>query len=97
MYKLERLAKMLKTHRKNTETKDDFIMNKRFCTIFIALLISSLVVSVYAQVSVGLKEGDWVEYTATYTGNPPDTYPEAVRIEVKIPAPTKTTIKVVMI
>ena len=85
---------MLKTHRKNTETKDDFIMNKRFCTIFIALLISSLVVSVYAQVSVGLKEGDWVEYTGIYTGNPPETYSESAKMEIETIQGTLITVEI---
>jgi len=65
------------------EIKDDFIMNRKAYPVLIISILSFLVVSVFAQVSVGLKEGDWVEYTATYTGNPPDTYPETARIEVK--------------
>ena len=83
MYKLKYLVKMLKVHRKNTETRDDDIMKKKVYSLFIILLISFLLVSVFAQVSVGLKEGEWIEYTATYTGNPPDTYPETARIEIK--------------
>jgi len=39
-------------------------------------------ISVSAQVSVGLKEGDWVEYTCIYTGNPPETYSESAKIEI---------------
>jgi hypothetical protein len=39
--------------------------------IFCALILSFLISSVSAQVCVGFNEGDWVEYTSTYTGNPP--------------------------
>ena len=77
------MAKMLKVNRKNTKTEDDDIMNKKSYSLFITLLISFLVTSVFAQDSIGLKEAEWIEYTATYTGNPPDTYPETARIEIK--------------
>ena len=76
------MTKMLKVYRKNTETKDESIMNKKSYSLLITLLFSFLIATVFAQVSVGLEEGDWIEYAATYTGNPPDTYPETARIEV---------------
>jgi len=85
---------MLKVHRENTETKDDFIMRKKFCTLFITLLFSSIVVSVSAQVSVGLKEGDWVRYEVTYTGSPPEGFPTNTRIEVLEIADTTITVKI---
>ena len=58
-------------------------MNKKSLSFFIPLLISVLIVSVFAQVSVGLSEGDWVEYDVSYTGSPPDYYPASTRIEVE--------------
>jgi hypothetical protein len=57
--------------------------NKTYSLFFIILLLSLLIFSVFAQVSVGLKEGDWVEYTAAYTGDAPETYPHSARIEVQ--------------
>ena len=59
-----------------------------------ALLLSISVFSVFAPVSVGVKEGDWVEYTAAYTGNPPDTYPETARIEVETIQGTTITVEI---
>lgn len=58
-------------------------MNLKKSLILIVLILSLLILSVCAQVNVGLKEGDWVEYTATYTGNPPEAYPETIRIEIQ--------------
>jgi hypothetical protein len=57
-------------------------MNKKVCLIISALLLSFLVVSTFAQVTVGIKEGNWIEYEITYTGTPPDWYPENARFEV---------------
>lgn len=34
-------------------------------------LATSLLATVFADISVGVKEGDWVEYDVTFTGNPP--------------------------
>jgi hypothetical protein len=69
-------------------------MNKKPCLLISTLLLSFLVFSVYAQVSVGLEEGDWVEYTATYTGNPPDTYTESARLEIKTIQGTLFTVEI---
>jgi hypothetical protein len=41
-----------------------------------------------------LKEGDWVEYTATYTGNPPDRYSESVRVEILTIQGTLITVEI---
>lgn len=51
-----------------------------FSVIFLVGVLSSTIV--LAQVSVGVKEGDWIEYATSYTGNPPEMYPEWTRIEV---------------
>jgi len=69
-------------------------MNKKTHLLFITLLTSFLMISVHAQISVGLKEGDWVEYTATYTGNPPETYPKTARIEVQTIQGTLITVEI---
>jgi len=34
------------------------------------VLISGLITSVLADLSVGIKKGDWIEYAVTYTGSP---------------------------
>jgi len=69
-------------------------MNAKKPLLFNALLLSFLILSVFAQVNVGLKEGDWVEYTATYTGNPPNTFPETARVEVKTIQGTLITVEI---
>jgi hypothetical protein len=43
---------------------------------------------------VGLKEGDWVEYTSTYTGNPPNSYPVDSRMEIKTIQGTQITVEI---
>jgi len=67
---------------KKLKEEPENAMKRKISLIIAAFFLFILVFSVSAQVSVGLKEGDWVEYTATYTGDPPDTYPETARIEV---------------
>jgi hypothetical protein len=39
-------------------------------------------VNVVAQVSVGVQEGDLIEYTVSYTGSPSENYPNWVKIDV---------------
>jgi len=56
--------------------------------IFVALF------PVFAQVTVGLKEGDWVKYEVTYTGSPPEGYPTNTKIEVLEIEGTTITIKI---
>lgn len=70
-------------------------MNIKIHSLFIVLLLSFLIVSVFAQVSVGLKEGDWVEYTATYSGDAPETYPDSARIEIQAVQGTLITVKII--
>jgi hypothetical protein len=70
-------------------------MNKKTHSLFIVLLFSFLIVSVFAQVSVGLKEGDWVEYTAIYTGDAPETYANSARIEVQAVQGTLITVEII--
>lgn len=50
-------------------------MNAKFVLPIIALSLITVVFSsgiVSAAVSVGVKEGDWIEYSYSYTGSPPD-------------------------
>ena len=72
-------------------------MNRRFAILLICLLfpiglLSSVVV--LAEISVGVKEGDWIEYNVTYTGSPPDSYPTWVRIDIQSVQGTSITINV---
>ena len=53
-----------------------------FSVIFLVGVLSSTIV--LAQVSVGVKEGDWIEYATSYTGNIHEIYPEWTRIEFTI-------------
>jgi hypothetical protein len=69
-------------------------MNKKVYSLLIILLLSFLVVSVFAQVSVGLKEGNWIEYEISYTGTPPETYPENARFEVQTIQGTSITLEI---
>jgi hypothetical protein len=71
-----------------------FVLARKLVILFfLALFLSSVVISGFAQVNVGLREGDWVEYTITYIGNPPDTYPETARIEVEAIQGTLMTVE----
>ena len=69
-------------------------MRKESYSLLITLLLSILVVSVSAQLCTGLKPGDWVEYSATYTGNPPDRYPLSSRLEIKTVQGTLITVEI---
>jgi hypothetical protein len=71
-------------------------MNKlRFSLISIVLCIGCIAsVTVVAQLLVGVKEGDWIEYNITYTGTPPDYYPERARIEVNAVEGTQITAEI---
>ena len=62
--------------------------------IFCAWILSFLISSVSAQVSVGFNEGDWVEYTSTYTGNPPESYSVSGRMEIKTIQGTQITVEI---
>ena len=69
-------------------------MNKRSLLFLISILISFLIVPVCAQVNVGLSEGDWMEYDVSYTGSPPDYYPESSRFEVQSIQGTTFTVSI---
>jgi hypothetical protein len=50
-----------------------FSMNRNLCLIIVSclFLLNVFSASVSADVSVGVKQGDWIEYNVTFTGNPP--------------------------
>ena len=39
--------------------------------LILSVLAIMFLAVVFAEISVGVKQGDWVEYTVTFTGNPP--------------------------
>ena len=50
--------------------KSNKIFRKIVWVTFSILLLSGLISSVFADLSVGVKKGDWIEYAVTYTGSP---------------------------
>jgi hypothetical protein len=50
--------------------KPNRIFRKMFWVTISIVLFSGLVSSVLADLSVGVKKGDWIEYSITYTGSP---------------------------
>jgi len=69
-------------------------MNEKFLMLMIGLLLIGVISSgtVSAAVSVGVKEGDWIEYCYTYTGSDPEYYPEWARLDFKSIQGTNVTI-----
>lgn len=69
-------------------------MNKFLSSVICSILLVSIFssVNVLAQVSVGVKEGDWIEYNLSYTGSAPDEYPKWIRIEITKVQGTNITI-----
>ena len=59
-------------------------MKGRLALLLIWALVLTIIVPVtgLAEVSVGVVEGDWVEYVIDFTGSPPDDYPAWMRVEV---------------
>ena len=58
---------------------------KRHYSVLLSVIVLVAIVSsttVFAQVSVGVHEGDWIEYGVSYTSAPPDNFPNWVRIDV---------------
>ena len=50
-----------------------------FCVVAVMFAVP---VAVAAEVSVGVRQGAWVEYSIEYTGSPPTDYPTWMRVEV---------------
>jgi len=62
-----------------------------FCVV---LLVFSVFVSSAVCVEVGVKAGDWAEYSVGYSGSPPEYYPQQIRIEVLDVQATNVTLSV---
>jgi hypothetical protein len=56
-------------------------MYKRFICLTILSIILGLILPVHADLPVGVKKGDWMEYNISYTGSPPEKREE--RVEAK--------------
>lgn len=67
-------------------------MRKTLYLLIAFCCISVFCFSVIAQDSVGLNQGDWVEYEVTYTGSPPESHPVKLRIEVNSIVGTNVTV-----
>ena len=51
--------------------------------LFVVVLGSFALVTVSADVSVGVNEGDWMEYVVTVTGSYPYATPVRLRVEIQ--------------
>ena len=69
-------------------------MRKTLHRLIAFCCISVFCFSVIAQVSVGVNQGDWVEYDVTYTGSPPESHPEKLRIDVNSVLGTNVTVEI---
>jgi hypothetical protein len=47
-------------------------MNKKTVVLILSLSLLTVIGSVSADVFVGVKKGDWIEYNVSYTGTPPE-------------------------
>ena len=66
----------------------------KFTSLLISLFVILGILSqsiVLAQISVGVKAGDWLEYGLSYSGSPPDFYPAWIRIDVTNVEGTRVT------
>jgi hypothetical protein len=62
---------MLKRHFMRINNFRPNTMGIKLSIVTIAFILFLSVISpVFADLSVGVKKGDWIEYTVTYTGNP---------------------------
>ncbi len=58
-------------------------MYKGVLYIKLSSIVLALFLSILAEISVGVKNSDLIGYSVSYTGNPPDTYPKSIKIEVE--------------
>lgn len=49
-------------------------MNRKLPLITALLVISLTLTTVVAEIQVGVKKGDWIEYKAVFTGTPPERH-----------------------
>ena len=73
-------------------------MNRKLVLLmtWVIVLIDMLVPAVSTEISVGVKEGDWIEYNLTITGTPEYTYPTWMKIEIQSIEETTVTVKLTM-
>ena len=67
---------------------------------FILLLVLFGICSqvfVSAQITLGVKEGDWIEYNLNYSGSVPSEYPEWIKIDVLNVEGTNITAKLTLL
>jgi hypothetical protein len=70
-------------------------MGKKFFLVLISIfLICSLIDVASAALTVGVKEGDWIEYQVTFTGTPPDPSHSVVEANMTVLNVTGTSIHV---
>jgi hypothetical protein len=65
-----------------------------FVAFFSALLLLSLASIVSAQLPVGVKVGDWIQYEVTFTGTPPDPSHTLSAANMTVLSVDGTTIKI---
>lgn len=64
---------------------------------WVIVFISMVSVAISTENSVGVKEGDWIEYSVTVTGNPPQPYqPVWLRTEILGVEGQTVTVKTIM-
>jgi hypothetical protein len=49
--------------------------------------------TISAEISVGVSEGDWIEYTITYTGTPPEKHPTRAKVQILSVEGTNITLR----
>jgi len=53
-------------------TIEYYFIGKKLVLLILSLSLLTAIGSVSADVSDGVKKGDWIEYKVTYTGTPPE-------------------------
>ncbi|MEM3054626.1 MAG: hypothetical protein QXM52_02830 [Candidatus Bathyarchaeia archaeon] len=71
-------------------------MRKANAFAIISLLLFLLATLVYAEASVGIKSGDWIEYEFNVSGAPPPDMPQQVKAECVSVAGTIATLRMIM-
>jgi len=60
-------------------------MKRRLLLLFVTVLliaVSELIPLLHGEIHVGVKEGDWIEYSITHSKTPPSKYATWARIEI---------------
>lgn len=69
-------------------------VKKKIIALIVLLMAFSTVVIASAQMVVGVKKGDWIEYTVTTTGTPPDSAHSITAARMEVLDVQGTTIQV---